>query len=433
MLSVGIGGLRSNEYGYGSIAQRAKQKYVFPDDSILYDYPGISTEIDDATRATGDTIVRTLAEFNVDVELVNIVKGPTVTMYEIRLHEGTLVSKVTSKYNELSLNLGGVHIRILAPVPGKQVVGIEVPNKKRDVVGFKDMLREYKKNPDRAKLNVPMILGRTITGSPQIIDVAKMPHMLIAGTTGSGKSVCINTFICTVLYTRSPKEVRFIMIDPKVVELSIYNGIPHLLTPVITEPKKVVKALKWLCDEMDRRYNMLSRFGVRNIKGLNEKIQNERIPAEKLPYIVLIMDEFADIMTISEMTPGPITINSATFVGIRVAGIPGAIVATLGCIIPSAIIVLLLAYVYYHWRGLDTVQSIFRSLRPCVIAMIASAEIPLISLALYGGEDFAGTLRIPSLIIFTAAFLALRLFRIGPIATMVISGTFGLIAGICLG
>lgn len=146
----------------------------------------------------------------------------------------------------------------------------------------------------------------------------------------------------------------------------------------------------------------------------------------------LTMQEFADIMTISEMTPGPITINSATFVGIRVAGIPGAIVATLGCIIPSAIIVLLLAYVYYHWRGLDTVQSIFRSLRPCVIAMIASAEIPLISLALYGGEDFAGTLRIPSLIIFTVAFLALRLFRIGPIATMVISGTFGLIAGVCI-
>ena len=299
MLSVGIGNLRSNEYGYGSIAQRARQKYSFPSDSILYDYPGISTEIDDETRATGDTIVRTLAEFNVEVELDNIVKGPTVTMYELRLHEGTLVSKVTSKYNELSLNLGGVHIRILAPVPGKQVVGIEVPNKKRAVVGFKDMLREYKKNPDSSKLSVPMILGRTITGSPQIIDVAKMPHMLIAGTTGSGKSVCINTFICTVLYTRSPKEVRFIMIDPKVVELSIYNGIPHLLTPVITEPKKVVKALKWLCDEMDRRYNMLSRFGVRNIKGLNDKIQNEKLPAEKLPYIVLIMDEFADIMTSS--------------------------------------------------------------------------------------------------------------------------------------
>ena len=299
MLSVGIGNLRSNEYGYGSIAQRARQKYSFPSDSILYDYPGISTEIDDETRATGDTIVRTLAEFNVEVELDNIVKGPTVTMYELRLHEGTLVSKVTSKYNELSLNLGGVHIRILAPVPGKQVVGIEVPNKKRAVVGFKDMLKEYKKNPDSSKLSVPMILGRTITGSPQIIDVAKMPHMLIAGTTGSGKSVCINTFICTVLYTRSPKEVRFIMIDPKVVELSIYNGIPHLLTPVITEPKKVVKALKWLCDEMDRRYNMLSRFGVRNIKGLNDKIQNEKLPAEKLPYIVLIMDEFADIMTSS--------------------------------------------------------------------------------------------------------------------------------------
>ena len=132
---------------------------------------------------------------------------------------------------------------------------------------------------------------------PVTIDVAKMPHMLIAGTTGSGKSVCINSFICTLIYTRSPQDVRLIMVDPKVVELTVYNDIPHLVTPVITEPKKVVKALGWLCDEMERRYQMISKFGVRNIEGLNAKIRNENIPAEKLPYIVLIMDEFADLMS----------------------------------------------------------------------------------------------------------------------------------------
>ena len=134
-------------------------------------------------------------------------------------------------------------------------------------------------------------------GKPVVIDVAKMPHMLIAGTTGSGKSVCINTFICTILYTRAPQDVRFIMIDPKVVELSVYNGIPHLLTPVITEAKKVVRALAWLVDEMERRYQVLSRFGVRNIDGLNAKIRSENLPVERMPYIVLIMDEFADLMT----------------------------------------------------------------------------------------------------------------------------------------
>ena len=239
----------------------------------------------------------TLRQFNTEVTLDNIVKGPTVTMYEIKLKEGTPVSRVRSRYDELSYNLGGVQIRILAPVPGHQAVGIEVPNKKRATIGFKDMLKAMKRDSDAAKLRVPMILGRTITGKPVVIDVAKMPHMLIAGTTGSGKSVCINTFICTILYTRAPQDVRFIMIDPKVVELSVYNGIPHLLTPVITEAKKVVRALAWLVDEMERRYQVLSRFGVRNIDGLNAKIRSENLPVERMPYIVLIMDEFADLMT----------------------------------------------------------------------------------------------------------------------------------------
>ncbi len=297
LLSVGIGGLQSNELGFAAISKRSKKRYLAPSSDFLVDYPEISTEIDDFTRSQGEIIVDTLRQFNTEVTLDNIVKGPTVTMYEIKLKEGTPVSRVRSRYDELSYNLGGVQIRILAPVPGHQAVGIEVPNKKRATIGFKDMLKAMKRDSDASKLRVPMILGRTITGKPVVIDVAKMPHMLIAGTTGSGKSVCINTFICTILYTRAPQDVRFIMIDPKVVELSVYNGIPHLLTPVITEAKKVVRALAWLVDEMERRYQVLSRFGVRNIDGLNAKIRSENLPVERMPYIVLIMDEFADLMT----------------------------------------------------------------------------------------------------------------------------------------
>ena len=297
LLSVGIGGLQSNELGFAGISKRSKKRYTAPSADFLVDYPEVSTTVDEYTREQGEIIVDTLRQFHTEVSLDNIVKGPTVTMYELKLKEGTPVSRVRSRYDEISYNLGGVSIRILAPVPGKQAVGIEVPNSKRAVIGFKDMLHAMKKDPDAKKLRVPMILGRTITGKPTIIDVAKMPHMLIAGTTGSGKSVCINTFVCTVLYTRAPQDVRFMMVDPKVVELSVYNGIPHLLTPVITDAKKVVRALAWLCDEMERRYKMLSKFGVRNIDGFNAKIINENIPAERMPYIVLIMDEFADLMT----------------------------------------------------------------------------------------------------------------------------------------
>ena len=297
LLSVGIGGLQSNELGYAAISRRAKKKYTVPPANILVEYPKTSFEIDDFTREQGRIIIETFNDFHVNVTLDDIIKGPTVTMYQLKLGEGVMVQKVKQREDELSYNLGGVRIRILAPVPGRQAVGIEVPNKHRAIIGFKDMLQEFRRREDSDKLRVPMILGRTITGEPVTIDVAKMPHMLIAGTTGSGKSVCINSFICTLIYTRSPQDVRLIMVDPKVVELTVYNNIPHLLTPVITEPKKVVKALAWLCDEMERRYQMISKFGVRNIEGLNAKIRNENIPAEKMPYIVLIMDEFADLMT----------------------------------------------------------------------------------------------------------------------------------------
>ncbi|MDC7246588.1 MAG: FtsK/SpoIIIE domain-containing protein, partial [Sphaerochaetaceae bacterium] len=185
-------------------------------------------------------------------------------------------------------------VRIVAPIPGKQAVGIEVPNEKRSIIGFKDLLSTV----DPVKVpHLPMILGRKITGEPVVMDLTRTPHLLIAGATGSGKSVCVNSLINSLLYTKSPKEVRLILVDPKIVELRIYNGIPHLLTPVITEPKKTIKALEYCLYEMDRRYKLLNNLAVRNISAYNSKVKSQKIAREKLPYIVVVIDEFADIMT----------------------------------------------------------------------------------------------------------------------------------------
>ncbi len=298
-LLVGVGDLASNRAGLTAIALRAKTVYTPPDVSLLKDYPKVSQEIDYFTQEQGDVIVKTLADQKVMVELSNIVKGPAVTMYELKLAQGMIISKIKAREDEINYALGGKKVRILAPVPGKQAVGIEVPNEKISIVGFKDMIYAMNEHSEYRNLLVPMILGRTVTGEPIVIDVAKMPHMIIAGTTGSGKSVCINTFINTILFQKSPKDIRLILVDPKVVELTIYNGIPHLLTPVITDAKRALKALDWLVSEMERRYAMLARYGVRNVKGLNEKIVSGEITGvEKIPYIVLIMDEFADIMAV---------------------------------------------------------------------------------------------------------------------------------------
>ena len=298
-LCVGVGDLASNIAGYTAIEMRQKAKYTPPLPSLLKEYPGISQEIDEYSYSQGMIIVQTLAEQKIVVELANIIKGPTVTMYELKLAQGMIISKIKAREDELNYALGGKKIRILAPVPGKQAVGIEVPNAKTSIVGFKDMIEAARENPNYMKMKIPMVLGRTITGEPILIDVAKMPHMIIAGTTGSGKSVCINSLINTIIYQKSPKEVRLIMVDPKVVELTVYDGIPHLLTPVITEAKRAIKALNWLVVEMERRYSMLARYGVRNVAGLNEKIDEGKVTGvERVPYILLIMDEFADIMAV---------------------------------------------------------------------------------------------------------------------------------------
>ena len=291
---VGIGGLASNNAGEDAILNRQKRGYNPPTSDLLKTYPQASYEVDDATRALGELMCTVMHDFRVDVTLINIIKGPTVTMFEYDLAPGIMVSKVTSLQNNISMRIGGKQIRILAPVPGKSAIGIEVPNEKRATVGFKELLDPLKESGYK----VPMILGRNILGEPMMLDVAKTPHLLIAGTTGSGKSVCINGLIVSILYTKSPKEVRLIMVDPKVVELQVYNRIPHLLTPVITEPKRVLKMLSWLVDEMERRYRVFSQIGTRNIEGFNQSVHTLGYATEKMPYIVLIMDEFADLMTV---------------------------------------------------------------------------------------------------------------------------------------
>lgn len=298
---VGISHLTSSAlYGYSAIAERAKREYSYPPIDYLKEYPNANSDIDSDTIERGNIIVDTYAQQKTEVEIENIIKGPTVTMYELHIGEGTLINRITSRENELNYALGGKSVRILAPIRGKKAVGIEVPNDKSAVVGFKELVRDMRRDPKAMSYRIPMILGKTITGESVVIDVAKMPHMIIAGTTGSGKSVSINSFICTLIYHKSPKEVRLILVDPKVVELSVYNGIPHLLTPVITDQKKVVKALNYLVEEMERRYQMLNNYGVRNIDSYNEKVEKEHLQSEKMPYIVLIIDEMADLMAVAK-------------------------------------------------------------------------------------------------------------------------------------
>ena len=291
---VGVSGLTSNNAGESAIIKRQRRSYTPPSPDFLKDFPQTSYEVGETEQAVGNLIASVMHDFRVEVELADIVKGPTVTLYEYTLAPGVLVSKVENLEKNIAMRIGGQKIRILAPVPGKSAVGIEVPNAVRATVGFKEMLKPL----EDSHLAVPMILGRDITGSPRLLDVAKCPHLLIAGTTGSGKSVCINGLVASILYTKSPKEVRLIMVDPKVVELNVYNGIPHLLTPVITEPKRVLKMLSWLVEEMERRYKVFSQLGVRNIENFNSRIREFGYATEKMPYIVLIMDEFADLMTV---------------------------------------------------------------------------------------------------------------------------------------
>ena len=262
-----------------------------------------SGDSDAHLRETAAKLQQTLKTFGVNVTVTNVSCGPAVTRYEVQPEMGVKVSKIVGLADDLKLNLAAADIRIEAPIPGKAAVGIEVPNKGNSTVQLRDLLEteEFR----TAKSKISFAVGKDISGRTVVSDIAKMPHLLVAGATGSGKSVCINTLIMSILYKASPEEVKLIMIDPKVVELSVYNGIPHLLIPVVTEPKKAAGALNWAVAEMMKRYQLFEQYKVRDMEGFNAKVEsvqhietNEEKP-EKMPQIVIIVDELADLMMVA--------------------------------------------------------------------------------------------------------------------------------------
>ncbi|MDA3803058.1 MAG: DNA translocase FtsK 4TM domain-containing protein [Patescibacteria group bacterium] len=276
---------------------KVQEKISWPKKSIKIDLPlsllnnKISKAEGGNTNHNAERIQKTLAKFGINVEMGETKIGPTVTQYTFRPEEGVKLSRVTSLNNDLSLSLAAHPIRIEAPIPGKSLVGVEVPNETKAIVGLREILESssFKKR----KNNLMIALGKDVAGNSWLYDLSKMPHLLVAGATNSGKSVCLNTIIISLLYQNNPDDLRFIMVDPKRVELPTYNGIPHLLTPVITEVNKTINALKWCLNEMDRRYDLLNKYGKRNIHAYNE------VAEEKIPYIVFIVDELADFMMTS--------------------------------------------------------------------------------------------------------------------------------------
>lgn len=276
-------------------AEPAEKPYVFPPISLLGRDPGNAggSGILEQQK-NGRKLEMTLKSFGVEARVINVSAGPTVTRYEVSPSQGVKVSKIVNLADDIALNLAASGIRIEAPIPGKAAVGIEVPNKETKSVYLRTVLESdaFRKHPSK----LAFALGEDITGNPIVTDIAKMPHLLIAGATGSGKSVCINTLITSILYKADPKEVKLLLVDPKVVELSVYNGIPHLLIPVVTDPKKASAALNWAVREMLERYNDFAACGVRDIKGFNAMKEEKGEPEAKMPQIVIIIDELADLM-----------------------------------------------------------------------------------------------------------------------------------------
>lgn len=282
--------------------EKPKQVYQIPHMSLLNRGKKTGGDSDAVLRETAMKLQNTLQSFGVKVAITNVSCGPSVTRYELQPEQGVKVSKIVGLADDLKLNLAAADIRIEAPIPGKAAVGIEVPNKENSTVMLRDLLET--KEFQESKSKISFAAGKDIGGNAVVADIAKMPHLLVAGATGSGKSVCINTLIISIIYKASPDEVKLIMIDPKVVELSVYNGIPHLMIPVVTDPKKAAGALSWAVTEMMRRYQLFAERQVRDMKGYNEKIEhappdeNGDKPA-KLPQIVIIVDELADLMMVA--------------------------------------------------------------------------------------------------------------------------------------
>ena len=269
-------------------------EYEFPPIEFLQMPEVKKTLAKKALTDTANKLQKTLYSFGVSAKVEHVSVGPAITRYELKPAEGVRVSKIANLADDIALNLAAESIRIEAPIPGKQAVGIEIPNKEKEMV----LLREIIDTPEfkDVEAKTAFALGKDAAGDVVVTDIAKMPHVLIAGSTGSGKSVCINTLITSIIYKAKPSEVKLVMIDPKVVELSIYNGIPHLLIPVVTDAKKAAGALMWAVQEMVHRYSLFADKGVRDIKGYNKILEND---GEKLPHIVIIIDELADLMMVA--------------------------------------------------------------------------------------------------------------------------------------
>ena len=316
------------EKAVASIPER-RGSYVFPSIDLLAKPQTASAVSQEDHAGTMEALVRTLDEFGVKVIPGEIHTGPVITRYEVKPAPGVRVEKIVNLDKNIALGLQALSVRILAPVPGKGTVGIEVPNKTSEAVCMRDIIES--KAWEEANAEIPVVLGKDVTGKPMVMDLTKMPHVLIAGSTGSGKTVCINAIIASLLYHSGPDDLRFIMVDPKVVEMQMYNALPHMLIPVVTEAKKVPGALKWLIAEMEHRYQIFAKTNVRNIAGFNAKLLKDKeeqakamdaemtpeeraalskvevprdddafeIPKKKLPYIVCIIDELADLMMVA--------------------------------------------------------------------------------------------------------------------------------------
>ena len=309
--------IASNDELFAEVEQEKedKTKYGLQLDHAItvedenYEYPPIGLLQQNRAKAlkggakalteSATKLQKTLYSFGVSAKVENITVGPAITRYELKPAEGVRVNKIANLADDIALNLAAETIRIEAPIPGKMAVGIEIPNEEKQMVPLRDVL-ESQEFEEASSKKLSVALGKDVAGKPIIADISKMPHVLIAGATGSGKSVCINTIITSFIYNAKPSEVKLVMVDPKVVELSVYNGIPHLLIPVVTDPKKASAALAWSVTEMDKRYNLFAKKGVRDLKGYNQAVERDNIEGEgKLPQIVIIIDELADLMMVA--------------------------------------------------------------------------------------------------------------------------------------
>ena len=323
-----------------SVPQTDDANYQFPPVKILREQVRVSIAgTEEEHRRNAENLLRILSEFGVEVTLGEIHVGPVITRYEVVPAAGVRVEKISGLDKNIALGMRAQSVRILAPIPGKAAVGVEVPNQNPTPVGMRELIES--EDWAALKAEIPIALGKDVSGKPLVSDLAKMPHLLIAGATGSGKSVCINSIVASILYSKSPRDLRLIMVDPKVVELKIFNALPHMLIPVVTEPKKVPAALKWLLGEMEQRYQIFAKVNVRNIVGFNNRkkagrteeppspepqptlagldpLDGVEIP-ERLPYIVAIIDELADLMMVA---PAEIETNIARLAQLaRAAGI----------------------------------------------------------------------------------------------------------------